>query len=108
MGAEGRIQPKELVVLGRLEWPVAILAMVLVRPCPAPGRLFAEQQHPALATGRYDLVGAERIYGSVAERSDRPYPVRRAMRLRAILDHLQLMGFGERQDRKRTRLNSSH
>src|SRR3546814_19992650 len=65
--------------------------MSLVRPCHLPWRFLPEEEHAAFAAGRDDLVGAIGECRRVAEGTHRPAAKRRALRLRAILYHLQVM-----------------
>src|SRR3546814_13496926 len=72
--------------------------MILERPHARPEIAIVARHHAAFAAGGHDLVLAEGPGADMADRPDAAPLVARAMRLRAILDHLDTARGGE--DRK--------
>ena len=98
--AEALMHPAEVLAAdgGGLHHQVMALAVVLEGPRALPLILVSDQQCPALAGGRHDLVLAERVGRHVAEGARGLATNRRAYRLRAVLGDPQLVLFGQRHD----------
>src|SRR3546814_19789580 len=78
---------------------VPALSMILERPHARPEIAIVARHHAAFAAGGHDLVLAEGPGADMADRPDAAPLVARAMRLRAILDHLDTARGGEVHDR---------
>src|SRR5262245_17197569 len=75
------------------------LAVIFIAPHAQPKISVTGRYHPALTTGRHDLVLTERPGSDVTDAAYHTTAVPGAMRLRAVLDYLQAVRIRERHDR---------
>src|SRR3546814_10637903 len=86
--ADALMQPAETRRVRAFIDRVPALDMILERPHARPEIAIVARHHAAFTAGGHDLVLAEGPGADMADRPDAAPLVARAMRLRAILDHL--------------------
>src|SRR5262249_33101684 len=97
--SEAVMHPAELRGRGSKMRRTVILPMIFVAPCCFEDLFIVGGDHPSFATGRHDLVLAERESAGITDRADFPAVVSGSMRLGAILQHFQLVLPREFQNR---------
>src|SRR5712664_4102567 len=75
------------------------LAVILIAPDLLPDGFLIGRHHAAFPPSGHDLVLAEGKSTYIAKRTDGPPLVRGSVTLSAILDHLQSLLAGQRNDR---------